>query len=151
MNRATLFYVVTVLGCAAGMWAVLAVGAGLSAPTDLSGEWLVTPGTSDASARDLLGRRVTVSQSGRFLHFEFGGNSDSDSDSDLVLDLKMVQEGKPSDQAGAFQIILAGGGYRMTIRGETGQGPLQTSLEQPGGEPPVSFRLDRPTADRRAV
>ena len=71
MNRATLVYLGMIVVFVAGLWAVLSVGATLSAPENLDGRW-VALGPADGSPPGTWSG-LTVGQSGRYFQLAFDG------------------------------------------------------------------------------
>ncbi len=68
MNRAVAVYVAMIVFLVGGLWAILAVGSALEAPTDLSGKWQLSPVGPDA-----WGPGMDVEQSGRFFQIFIEG------------------------------------------------------------------------------
>jgi len=73
MHRATIVYIVMIIACAGGLWAVLSYGGTLTPPEDLAGKWTLTPATAAGPFIRLApyGPGMTVDQSGRFLQIAF--------------------------------------------------------------------------------
>jgi hypothetical protein len=82
-----------------GLWAVLAIGARLSAPEDLAGKWQL-----QSQVRGIPDDTLTIEQSGRFFQvsFEHGPH----------LDLKLEDNSQP--------LRLVHGDTTLTISGEPG-------------------------------
>ena len=121
-SRATLVYVIMLVACAGGLWAILRVGNRLQAPPDLSGAWEISPtdAVSGATTRPNgdLGPTMAVEQSGRYLQVRFAGG--------LTADLRFDDV----SAAGTQSIRLIGRDWRMTaVRRDTGE--LAVRLDGP--------------------
>jgi hypothetical protein len=104
MSRATLVYISMFVLLGAGLWTVLAIGHGLTAPPDLSGYWQVKSPDEDLP---FVGDGLELEQSGRYLRLRTAEN--------FRADLKLVP---PSDRmTGEPTIRFAGNGITLAIGG----------------------------------
>jgi hypothetical protein len=115
MSRATVVYIVMLVACVAGLWAILGLGGRLRAPTDLSGVWTV--GGEDPSVPKQLGESVIIEQSGRFVRLNFANG--------LVVDAKMMTDQPPVPEAGKnLDIVFEGPDWKLIAFGSSADGPL---------------------------
>jgi hypothetical protein len=122
MSRATLVYIVMLVACAGGLWAILGLGKRLQAPTDLSGVWAV--GGEDPSVPKQLGESVVIDQSGRFVRLNFSNG--------LLVDLKLKEDQPPAPEAGKnLDMVFEGPRWKLSAFGESEQGPLIFRLSGP--------------------
>lgn len=139
MSRATLVYIVMLVGGAGGLWLIVRAGAGLVAPTDLSGAWAV--GGEDPSIFRYLGPTVFIEQSGRYVRLTF--------ERGLRIDLKMIGETRPDPSAGAkLELRMAGGPWSLTALGTGPAGPLIFRLTGPAAH---TFTVSRDAGQHAAV
>jgi hypothetical protein len=114
MHRATVVYVVMIVACAAGLWAVLSIGGRLRAPEDLAGKWTLSPGfiaSGPAMPIAPYGPGMTVDQSGRFfqISFENGPRLDLKLDDENEMNLLGKQ---------AFRVALIAPSWHITGWGQ---------------------------------
>ena len=117
-SRATLVYVIMLVACVGGLWLILRLGSGLSAPPDLSGAWEIAPTNAGAPPNADLGRTMVVEQSGRYLQVRFAGG--------LAADLRFTDVSAAEPQP----IRLVGREWRMTAV-RRGTGELAVRLDGP--------------------
>jgi hypothetical protein len=122
MSRATVVYIVMLVACAGGLWAIIGLGKGLRAPTDLSGVWAV--GGEDPTVPEQLGESVVIEQSGRFLRLNFAHG--------LLVDLKLQEDQPAAPEAGKnLDMVFEGPRWKLTAFGSSEQGPLIFRLNGP--------------------
>jgi hypothetical protein len=73
MYRATVVYALMLILAGAALWAVLALGSRLKAPTDLAGRWTVD--SADAGHSDQIPDTFSFEQSGRFAMLRLDGRA----------------------------------------------------------------------------
>lgn len=103
MSRATIVYISMFVLLGAGLWAVLAFGARVRAPQDVSGYWQVRPAGSEAP---FVGDGLDLEQSGKYLRVRTSGG--------YTADLKLV--GSDEQQAVPPTIRFAGDGVELTLQ-----------------------------------
>jgi hypothetical protein len=101
MNRATLVYILMLIGCGGGLWGILRAGAPLRAPLDLAGTWDVLPGGTGGD----LGPTMTVEQSGRYVVVRFAAGP--------ALELEVERQQRPAAPGGPSMVQLAGDGTTL--------------------------------------
>lgn len=122
MSRGTAVYFVMLVVCVGGLWLILRAGAGLAAPTDLSGVWAV--GGEDASVPRDLGGVLHIEQSGRYFRLKF--------ERGLQLDLELLSETRPDGVAGdGLALKWEGGPWSLSANGTNAAGPLIFRLTGP--------------------
>jgi hypothetical protein len=130
VNRAAVVYLVMVLVLVGGLWAVLAIGAGLEPPQDLAGKWQLSAGTPPNGLPNSLsawGPEMQIEQSGRFFQIftEHGPK----------LDLKLTEDdGK--------RVVLDGTRYKLTFSGPN-QDEKRLLVEGPQGGDWTARRVTR--------
>ena len=137
MSRATLVYILVLVAAAGGTMLILNRGARLTAPPDVSGEWTV--GRIDAvspAPADIVGRRVFIEQSGRFVRMTF--------EKGLQLDAKLHFEPRPQQQG--VTLRFRSPDWELTAEGMNVNGPLVCQLI---GSERYPFTLSRPMAEAR--
>ncbi len=121
MSRTTVIYVLVLLACAAGVYAIIDFGSSMTAPTDLTGIWDV--GVDESADKNALGAKMNIEQSGRFVRLNFDGG--------LKVDLKLVSQHRPAPPEQALQMSFQGSGWKLTAEGAGAEGPLVFHLVGP--------------------
>jgi hypothetical protein len=122
MNRAAVVYIVTLIACAAGLWLILRAGASLRAPLDLSGTWGV--GGEDPNVPQVLGDKLEIEQSGRFVRLNFSRG--------MRVDLKLVGKFAPDAVSGRrLDMLFEGPRWKLSAFGAGTTGPLIFRLTGP--------------------
>ena len=101
-RRTTLVYFVLLAAGGVAMWAILAVGAAVKAPRDLSGIWHVRGDTPDVES----GEVVRISQSGRFLSVALGDRE--------PMEFRWARE-EPGEAAGEHRVYLYNDRHTLTV------------------------------------
>jgi len=124
INNATAVYAIMLVLFAAGMWAILAYGSTLRPQPDFAGEWeFVREGAGSSGVSSV--ERVSIEQSGRFLHVRFRSARD-------VIPLKIIAwRGQLDDTAQKPPVVLKDPAGRQA-----------TFLQLPGSE--SSYRIMLP-------
>jgi len=135
MSRATLVYILMLAAGAGGLWFILRAGAGLAAPTNLSGAWAV--GGEDASISRDLGGTVFIEQSGRYFRLKF--------EQGLQIDLELVSETRPDPTTrDGLELKFEGRPWSLTALGPSETGPLIFRLNGPADH---TFTVSRGPVD----
>jgi hypothetical protein len=137
MSRATLVYILVLVGAIGGVMLILNRGEHLTAPPDVSGEWTV--GRIDAASpapANTVGRRVFIDQSGRFVRMTF--------ESGLQIDAKLHFEPRPPQQG--LTLRFRAPDWELTAEGMNVSGPLVCQLI---GSERYPFTLTRPITEPR--
>jgi hypothetical protein len=122
MSRATIVYIVMLLACVAGVWAILRAGSRLEAPTQLSGAWSIV--AEDPALIEQLGSTLTLEQSGRFVQITFQRG--------LSVDVKLVDGARPDPDAGRLlDMRFEGPTWKLSALGPGAGGPLIFRLTGP--------------------
>ncbi len=119
VSRPTVVYIGMLLVLVIGLWAVLAMGAHVSAPEDLAGKWQL-----QSTVRGIPDDTMTIEQSGRFFQviFEHGPHLDLKLTDDLQPlhlidgDTKLVIAGQPGSDDKTMQLNGVNTGRWMAHR-----------------------------------
>jgi hypothetical protein len=138
MSRPTIVYLSMFLLLGAGLWAVLAIGHGLSATADVSGYWQVRPAGTEVPS---VGDGLEIEQSGKYLRLRTADGTRAD--------LKLIAP-SPTDDAKAPSVLrFAGGGVDLTIAGLPSTHRARMQLTAGGTD--VSFDARRTVYQGRAL
>ena len=121
MSRATLIYILMLVICAAGVWAIIRAGQRLQAPTDLSGLWYV--GGEDPAVPEHLGETVDVEQSGKFFRLNFSRG--------LRVDVRLAEPPDKPEAGENLDLIFEGPQWKLAAFGASADGPLIFRLMGP--------------------
>lgn len=135
--RGYLLYALTFLALAAGLWAVLSIGAALQAPAEIAGQWSVRWETASPSGSGYHGT-MKVDQSGRYCTFHFDGAR--------TMSLKMVAgsalgQGDPQQPTAR----LVGDGYQVTLHPTATRGALRVEIWGRDHHRGFAERVSRPS------
>ena len=153
MSKPTLVYVVLLIVCTGGLWGILRAGSQMSAVCDLTGDWTIESGPLGPvpGGPDLLGERLTIVQSGRFVRLQFQTGRTLDLAA-TTTPMGVLTKAEP--------IEFVGGGYRLhgTVWPEQQDLVASLTLASPrrsidfvarrsAAKPPEGEPVEKPLAD----